>query len=279
MNEFFKDKKVVVTGYKGWKYEWITELLREWEADIINSENDIEKVFAQGQPEILFHISTHKEEADSIVSPYLSTSQILDAVRTSSSIKSAILIPENKSDKEWSKSLTLEEKKDLADLLKKVSNVEIRGEIWHQLVHKFITIPIELCILNDRNEVFLVYRKDREFDGYHMPGTVLNDWEDVSKARSRLVLGEVMTGAGISITEPQSIGWFEITRGTKAHEDPHRHEISLLHVAYITNEFIPRDGMGFYSFEELPENILGHHKYLLQFFKRYLEDGKIIVGK
>lgn len=48
-----------------------------------------------------------------------------------------------------------EEKQQLAGLLERIKNTEIKGEIWHQLVKKFITVPIELCILDKQNRVFL----------------------------------------------------------------------------------------------------------------------------
>lgn len=63
----------------------------------------------------------------------------------------------------------------LTDLLARVDNTQIKGDVWYELVKKFITVPIELCILDDQERVLLVYRKDREFDGYHMPGSVVND--------------------------------------------------------------------------------------------------------
>lgn len=285
MKEFFKDKKVIVTGQPGFKQEWITKLLQEWEADIINPTHDIKHIFIQEQPEIVFHISGSKDRglhvSEGIISPYTGTSSLLDAIHSVSSVQSAVVIPEDKAhkDTEWNHHLTDEEKKELAHLLEKAENVEIRGEIWHQLVKKFITVPIELCILNEENKVFLVYRKDREFDGYHMPGTVINDWETVDEACNRLIKKEVAEGAGLTITTPISIGWLEVRRGNKPEESKTRNAISLLHVAKVFGKPLLKEGSGFYAFDALPENTLGHHKYILTFFEKYLDDGQIILGK
>lgn len=175
--------------------------------------------------------------------------------------------------------LNEKEKQDLVVLLEKIENTEIRGEIWHQLVKKFITVPVELCILDNQNRVFLVYRKDREFDGYHMPGSVVNDWETVDEARKRLVRDEVIIGAGIEITEPEPIGWMDSPKDAGPTEPSPRHGILLLHIARFHGDFQPRDGMGFYSLDSIPENTLGCHKYLFPFLKRYLEDSKPILGK
>lgn len=176
-------------------------------------------------------------------------------------------------------SLTDQEKKELVVLLEKIENTEIRGEIWHQLVKKFITVPVELCILDDNDRVFLVYRKDQEFDGYHMPGSVVNDWETVEEARARLIQDEVVTGAGIEITEPEPIGWVESVREAGPAEASTRHGVLLLHIARFRGDFIAREGMGFYAFDAIPSNTLGCHKYLIPFFERYLRDGKPILGK
>ena len=175
-------------------------------------------------------------------------------------------------------SLNDSEKKQLASLLEKIDNTEIRGEIWHQLVKKFITVPVELCILDDMNRVFLVYRKDREFDGYHMPGSVVNDWETVDEAVLRLIRQEITEAVGIEITEPESIGWIDSPREATRREPSPRHGILLLHIARFHGEFTPREGMGFYSLDELPPNVLGCHLFALEFFRRYVDNGEPILG-
>ncbi|MDQ3017021.1 MAG: NUDIX domain-containing protein, partial [Bacteroidota bacterium] len=149
---------------------------------------------------------------------------------------------------------------------------------WHELVKKFITVAIELCILDDQNRVFLVYRKDKEYDGYHMPGTVVNDWEGVLDAKKRLVEGEVAI-QGLTITDPQPIGWLEVQRGNGPHTDHSRHGLSLLHVAHFSSTFVPKNGAGFYSFDALPKNTLISHRYLLKIYMKYVEDGKIVLGE
>ncbi len=175
-------------------------------------------------------------------------------------------------------SLSVEEKEQLAKLLERAESTDIKGDIWYEIVKKFITVPVELCVLDQENRVFLVYRKDQEFDGYHMPGTVVNDWETVNEARMRLVKGEVVRDAGFQVTPPESIGWLEVRRGEGPYENRTRNAVSLLHIAHLIGGFTPKEGLGFYPFDAIPENTLGSHKYLLQFFKRYLEDKRIILG-
>ena len=164
-------------------------------------------------------------------------------------------------------SITEEEKKELARLLSKIKNREIVGDIWHQLVKKFITVPVELCVLDSKNRVFLVYRKDREFDGYHLPGTIVNDWETVHDARVRLMQGEIQKDAGFVISYPESIGWIEVRRGEGEYESRTRNTVALLHIARIQGEFIEKEGYGFYALDAIPENTLQDHKFILRYFK------------
>ena len=172
-----------------------------------------------------------------------------------------------------------DDKKLLASLLERAKNTDIKGEVWHQLVKKFITVPVELCVLDSKNRVFLVYRKDREFDGYHLPGTIVNDWETVHDARVRLMQGEIQKDAGFVISYPESIGWIEVRRGEGEYESRTRNTVALLHIARIQGEFIEKEGYGFYALDAIPKNTLQDHKFILRYFKKYLENGHIILGE
>lgn len=170
------------------------------------------------------------------------------------------------------------DKVQLAKLLERAKNTDIKGEIWYQLVKKFITVPVELCVLDHENRVFLVYRKDREFDGYHLPGTIVNDWETVHDARLRLVQGEIKKDAGFDISYPEPIGWLEVRRGEGEYESRTRNTVALLHIARLVGDFTPQEGYGFYAFDDIPKNTLPDHKFILNYFRRYLENGHVILG-
>lgn len=167
------------------------------------------------------------------------------------------------------------ELRTLAYLLGKANHRQIRGATWHELVKKFITVPIELFVLNAKNEIFLVHRRDLEFVGHHHPGTVVNDWETVDQARSRLIAGELIRDAGFTggISEPQPIGWFECPRD----ETSTRHAVALLHVSRFDGEYRPREGKGFFPLDALPIDTLHHHVRMIEALKQYLQDGKYIT--
>lgn len=161
----------------------------------------------------------------------------------------------------------------LADLLRRARNTQIKGEVWHALVTKFPTVPIELIVLDDQSRVLLVYRDDAEFKGWHHPGAVWNDWETIPERRQRLVESEIIKGAGIQVTDPVSIGWMGVYRGNGTDESQTRLACALIHISCLIGEFSPKEGYGFFSLDNLPENTLRHHRYMLRRVQKYLKDG------
>ena len=166
------------------------------------------------------------------------------------------------------------QKEQLAVLLEKASNTDLRGRVWRALVQIFPTVPIELIILDDQGRAFLVYRHDDEFTGWHHPGSTWNDWETIPERRAKLVAGEIVKGAGlIGITEPKSIGWMGIYRGKGPGTNPTRHECSLVHLSHFHGTWEPREGMGFFPLDNLPADTLEHHRLILGRVKQFLVDG------
>lgn len=132
LEKFFKGKKVLVTGHTGFKGSWLTEILTLWGAqvsglalepetnpnlfdilglkekihhhiaDIRNAEN-VEKVFSLEKPEIVIHLAAQAIVKKSYEVPLytvstntLGTTHILEAIRKTDSIKSAVLITTDK---------------------------------------------------------------------------------------------------------------------------------------------------------------------------------------
>lgn len=151
----------------------------------------------------------------------------------------------------------------------------IDSRIFHAILLKFPSVPIELVVLDQENRVLMFYRKDHEYDGFHMPGTVLRNNETVPQAVDRLLQSEVV-GAGIISVE--NVGVTEISRGTKCGENPTRHEISILYLARLGRSYAGNGGI-FSPMDDLPENTLPHHRVLVEKFQKYIKTGKpILVG-
>ncbi len=160
--------------------------------------------------------------------------------------------------------LTSEENRELTRLISKIE-WPLDSHVFQAIANKVVTVPIELGVFNEKDEVLMFYREDEEYQGNHMPGTVLRDTDSVEEALQRLLKSEVVSGAGTetgNISTPQNLGWVEIPKGNGLGQNPTRHEISLLYFCRLTGFY---QGKGqFYRVENLPENTLPHHRILIE---------------
>jgi ADP-ribose pyrophosphatase YjhB (NUDIX family) len=160
-------------------------------------------------------------------------------------------------------SLTIEEAETLVKLLGKME-WPLPPKVFSAIIGKIVSIPIELVVLDSANRVLMTYREDREYKGWHLPGTVLREPETVLGALERLKTGELR---GTEISTPVNIGWVEIPKGDGRGENPTRHEISLVFVARLASKYC---GQGkFFDIDNLPQ-ALSHHYTLLDMVAAHL---------
>ncbi len=136
---FFKGKKVLVTGHTGFKGAWITKILTMWGADVsaislepyttpslfevlnlskhikhyivdICNYEKVKEIFSKDQPEIVIHLAAQaivKISYDDPLRTYyvnaIGSANILQAINTTPSVKSAVMITSDKAyeNKEW----------------------------------------------------------------------------------------------------------------------------------------------------------------------------------
>lgn len=132
MSNFFKGKNVLVTGHTGFKGAWLTEILTLWGANVtgvalkphtqpnlftilelekkikhyevdIRNLDELKKVFSEVQPEIVFHLAAQAIVKVSFAEPLLTfetnvmgTANVLQSIRETSSVKSAVIITSDK---------------------------------------------------------------------------------------------------------------------------------------------------------------------------------------
>ncbi len=148
------------------------------------------------------------------------------------------------------------ENKQLAPLLSR-ARWPLEPNVFRALVGMSVSVPIELAVF-DNDQILLFYRRDEEYEGNHMPGTVLRGNETVSDAINRLRVEELDGGY---VTKPVSLGWIEVVKGSGPGQDPARHQISLLHACWLVG---PYTGSGvFFSLDDLPSDLLPHHRVLI----------------
>lgn len=169
--------------------------------------------------------------------------------------------------------LNEQEAQCLVDMSKKIEWPLLK-EVFHALVSVVVTVPLELCVLDSQMRALMFYRKDSEYNGYHLPGTVLRNDDTILKALSRLIQNEL---AGYKITQPENIGWIEVLMGDREGQDPGRHQISLIFIARLDESALVKSGV-FFHLDALPSDILTHHRMILEKVKEYLTDGKPLLG-
>ena len=139
MNQFYKNKKVLITGHTGFKGAWLSQILINFGADVVGVslppntkpslfevlqiENtcknyfvDIRdkaallKIFRDEKPEIVFHLAaqaivrtSYDDPIDTISTNVMGTANVLEVVREVSFVKSAVIITTDKvyENKEW----------------------------------------------------------------------------------------------------------------------------------------------------------------------------------
>src|SRR3989344_4525940 len=130
--EFFKNKKILITGNTGFKGSWLSQILINWGASVvgislepkikpnlftilelkkhlktyfidIRNIDSVKEIFSKESPEIVFHLAAQPIVRISYEDPYythttniIGTLNVIETIRTTSSIKSAVLITTDK---------------------------------------------------------------------------------------------------------------------------------------------------------------------------------------
>ncbi len=153
-------------------------------------------------------------------------------------------------------SLSKTEEIELARLLGKME-WPLPKEVFHALVPKIITVPIELAVFNKNGFVLMLPRPEDDIEftpgTLHMPGTVVRLGETIEHAMERLLSGEVVS----TVSPPRELGYLQIGQDLA----PTRPALSLL---FATRLLGPHVGKGaFYDPVNLPDQTMTHHRVLI----------------
>ena len=139
MQEFYKNKKVLITGHTGFKGAWLTQILINWGAEVvgvslepnttpnmfdaldikskitnyfldIRNFTELKKIFEKEKPEIVFHLAaqpivrvSYDDPVGTIETNVMGTTNVLECVRHIKTVKSVVIITTDKvyENKEW----------------------------------------------------------------------------------------------------------------------------------------------------------------------------------
>jgi len=160
-------------------------------------------------------------------------------------------------------SLTRDQELELALLLRKMTLPTQTQELFEAWCYSQITNPVELAILRRRGkemQIFLIYRKDKFYDGWHMPGSIILPGKTVFQTIENLKIREVPT-----IAPPFFfVGYAEIPRGEGERENVRGQALSLIYACYDSCGAVQdSENERFFPLYDLPSNILGSHKVLI----------------
>jgi hypothetical protein len=151
---------------------------------------------------------------------------------------------------------------------------------FHALAKLMPTVPIELAILRDESrlyggvQVFMIHRKDHEFEGYHMPGSVILRGQTRGAKLAELIEKEVTT-SGLSVSAPTLVQPVESMEGVDDQSEdtlgsnPRGQAEALLYACWAADGVSPQVGQ-FFPLSALPPNTLGHHRHMAKIIQQWL---------
>jgi len=165
-------------------------------------------------------------------------------------------------------SLSAEEIMHLSALMKKVE-FPVPKEIFDVWCSNFTINTVELGVIrtneSGEKEIFLTYRKDAFFDGWHIPGSVILPGETVEDKIEKLIKSEFKE---MNISKPSFFSWFERVIGRD--EGLRGQEMGLFFIADFFEGFNELESEKFFSFESIPYNLIEEHKILIDQLKSYV---------
>lgn len=153
--------------------------------------------------------------------------------------------------------LTKNEQNELVRLMKKIefpAPVEIFNT-WHNV---FGIVCAELVVLRQKNgiyEIFLEYRNDQFFCGWHIQGRVHFPNEKIMDTLDRVIKEEVRT----IVTTPKFFGWFEYPKGNDIGQCERGHAFSFVFISKPKKMPTTNATRKFFPLNQLPKNLLKGH--------------------
>jgi len=160
--------------------------------------------------------------------------------------------------------LTLGEQKELIRLMKKMT-IPAPLEVFYTWCEVFGIIAAELVLLRYKNgkpEIFLEYRKDRFFTGWHVQGSVELPNERITDTLKRVIKNELQG----EVTTPKFFNWFERVKGKKniVGFSKRGHELAFVFIAEPKKMPKETATRKFFPLNKIPKNTIKFHAALIK---------------
>lgn len=134
----------------------------------------------------------------------------------------------------------------------------LSNDMFNAWCVNFTVACVEIALIRDSangREIFLTYRRDEFYDGWHIPGAVIQAGEKVEDVINRVARDEL---GGAQFT-PQFFSWFEYLKGTRVGESARGNAISLIFSAEAPEDLRESELAKFFPPSNIPRDLITEH--------------------
>lgn len=138
---------------------------------------------------------------------------------------------------------------------------KIPMEAFYAFCETFISPVVDIApyrLINDEVEILLIYRKDKYYDGFHLPGSVIVPGKTSKETLDSVIHNEL--GDKANIGKIHFIRVIDTMKGTGVGLDERGQDLKLLYACEIRGETL--DGEWFVK-NKLPKNIIPEHQQVV----------------
>ena len=144
-------------------------------------------------------------------------------------------------------------------------------EVFDAICEYLITTPIELAVLklggND-SEILMVYREDKYFTGWHMPGSVVLPGRTAEGIFPVLLRRELGLEFARLRNKPKFVISMDVMKGSGPDQCNRGQEVNRLYTLWLEEaeaELIqPDDHRRFFPLNRIPDDVLPHHRTMIE---------------
>lgn len=169
--------------------------------------------------------------------------------------------------------LTKRENLELIRLLHKME-WPVAPDLFDAICNNLPVNPIDLAVVREGDEgpeVFLIYRDDTFFKGWHFPGSVILPGRTIDSVLKDIMEREV--GVRVKGLTFDLVGFHQFMKGKGVGRCSRGQELDVFYAVSLGRNCKVKidENRKFFPLHKLPKDILSHHKILAVSIKTYME--------